>query len=158
MQASTIMGSLQQFVWTKGMGFPTKGYGNNYGFVFEVKFRNMKPCKASPVEGSLVMGRCHLCLSLFLKLEVMEVASWTMASIKTYAIVFLLRVFPLRCCLHNYAASSFAASNHFRRFCVSAPYAASSLRRCLHIFGALLSTSLSQTMRNSTSKRGISSL
>ncbi|KOM55747.1 hypothetical protein LR48_Vigan10g163900 [Vigna angularis] len=39
----------------------------------------------------------------------------TNEAVRTYAIVFLLRVFPLRCCLHNYAASSFAASNHFRR-------------------------------------------
>lgn len=52
-----MMGSLQQSVWTKGMGFPAKGYGNNSGFVSEVKFWNMKPCKASPVEGSLVTGK-----------------------------------------------------------------------------------------------------
>lgn len=57
MQACTMMGSLQQSVWTKGMGFPAKGYGNNSGFVSEVKFWNMKPCKASPVEGSLVTGK-----------------------------------------------------------------------------------------------------
>ncbi|KAG2380837.1 14-3-3-like protein [Vigna angularis] len=36
-------------------------------------------------------------------------------AIKTYVIVFLLHVFPLCCYLHNYVASSFAASNHFRR-------------------------------------------
>ena len=57
MQACTMMGSLQQSVWTKGMNFPAKGYGSNNGFVPEVKFCNMKPCKASPVEGSLVTGK-----------------------------------------------------------------------------------------------------
>ncbi|QCD77921.1 glycine hydroxymethyltransferase [Vigna unguiculata] len=57
MHACTMMGSLQQSVWTKGMNFPAKEYGSNYGFVAEVKFCNMKPCKASPVEGSLVTGK-----------------------------------------------------------------------------------------------------
>jgi len=57
MQACTMMGTLQQSVWTKGMNFPAKGYGSTYGFVPEVKFCNMKPCKASPVEGSLVTGK-----------------------------------------------------------------------------------------------------
>ena len=50
-----MMGSLQQPVWTKGQTFPAKGYGSN-GFMPQVKFYNVKPCKASHVEGSLVTG------------------------------------------------------------------------------------------------------
>ncbi|KAJ1377928.1 Serine hydroxymethyltransferase [Sesbania bispinosa] len=49
------MGSLQQPVWTKGQSFPAKGYGSN-GFIPQVKLYNLKPCKASHVEGSLVTG------------------------------------------------------------------------------------------------------
>jgi len=56
MQASAMMGSLQQPVWTKGVIFPAKGYGNNNGFVPQLKFFNGKPCKASHVEGGLVTG------------------------------------------------------------------------------------------------------
>nr|KYP62897.1 hypothetical protein KK1_017457 [Cajanus cajan] len=56
MQTYTMMGSLQQSVWTKGMDFPPKGCGNN-GFLPQVKFCNMKSCKASHVEGSLVTGK-----------------------------------------------------------------------------------------------------
>lgn len=56
MQTYTMMGSLQQSVWTKGMDFPPKGCGNN-GFLPQVKFCNMNSCKASHVEGSLVTGK-----------------------------------------------------------------------------------------------------
>ena len=51
-----MMGSLQQPVWTKGLSFPSnKGYGGN-GFIPQLTFHNARPCKASPVEGSLVTG------------------------------------------------------------------------------------------------------
>ncbi|RDX92368.1 Serine hydroxymethyltransferase 3, chloroplastic, partial [Mucuna pruriens] len=56
MQASIMMRSLQQPVWTKGMNFPAKGYSSDNGFVPQVKFFNVKPCKASHVEGGLVTG------------------------------------------------------------------------------------------------------
>ncbi|ESW32332.1 hypothetical protein PHAVU_002G313300 [Phaseolus vulgaris] len=56
MQASAMMGSLQQPVWNKEVIFPAKGYGNNNGFVPQLKFFNVKPCKASHVEGGLVTG------------------------------------------------------------------------------------------------------
>ncbi|KAK7331435.1 hypothetical protein VNO77_25660 [Canavalia gladiata] len=51
----TMMGSLQQPVWTKGINFPVKGCGCN-GFIPQAKFFSVKPCKASHVEGSLVTG------------------------------------------------------------------------------------------------------
>ncbi|KAK7300232.1 hypothetical protein RJT34_11072 [Clitoria ternatea] len=51
-----MIGCLQQPVWNKGMSFPAKGCGCNSRIIPQVKFFNVKPCKASPVEGSLVTG------------------------------------------------------------------------------------------------------
>ncbi|OIW14041.1 hypothetical protein TanjilG_11386 [Lupinus angustifolius] len=51
-----MMGSLQQPCWTKGLNFPAKGCTSN-GFSHQVKFSNVKPCKASQIEGSVVTGR-----------------------------------------------------------------------------------------------------
>ncbi|XP_061356081.1 serine hydroxymethyltransferase 3, chloroplastic [Gastrolobium bilobum] len=59
MQACTgvaMMGSLQQPVWTKGLNFHAEGYSSN-GFIPQVRFYNVKPCKASHVEGNLVTGK-----------------------------------------------------------------------------------------------------
>ncbi|KAE9591362.1 putative glycine hydroxymethyltransferase [Lupinus albus] len=50
-----MMGSLQQPCWTKLTKIHAKGCGGN-GFMPQVKFYNVKPCKASPVEASLVTG------------------------------------------------------------------------------------------------------
>ncbi|MED6133546.1 Serine hydroxymethyltransferase 3, chloroplastic, variant 2 [Stylosanthes scabra] len=59
MQATTgvaMMDSLlQQPVWTKGMTFPNKGFGNN-ACLPQVKFYSLKPCKASHVEGTVLTG------------------------------------------------------------------------------------------------------
>ncbi|XP_027330897.1 serine hydroxymethyltransferase 3, chloroplastic isoform X2 [Abrus precatorius] len=56
MQGVSMMGSLQQPVWTKGMNFPAKGCGSN-GFIPQMKVYHLKPCKASHVEGGLVTGK-----------------------------------------------------------------------------------------------------
>ncbi|KAE9598964.1 putative glycine hydroxymethyltransferase [Lupinus albus] len=51
-----MMGSLQQPCWTKGLNFHAK-WGTSNGFLHQVKFSNVKPCKASQIEGSVVTGR-----------------------------------------------------------------------------------------------------
>lgn len=51
-----MMGSLQQPVWTKWQNFTYKGY-TSHGFMPQVNFYNVKPCKASHVEGGLVTGK-----------------------------------------------------------------------------------------------------
>lgn len=47
-----MMGSMQQPAWTKGQSFPAIGYGSN-GFIPQVKFCNVKPCKASSLSISV---------------------------------------------------------------------------------------------------------
>lgn len=59
MQACTrpsLMGSLQQPVWTEQSRFPSKGCAI-IGFSRQVKLNLVKPCRASYTEGSLVTGR-----------------------------------------------------------------------------------------------------
>ncbi|KAF5451986.1 hypothetical protein F2P56_027033 [Juglans regia] len=59
MQACTgpsLMGSLQQPIWTEQSRFPSKGCGV-IGFSHQVKLNLVKPCRSSYTEGSLVTGK-----------------------------------------------------------------------------------------------------
>ncbi|KAK4279884.1 hypothetical protein QN277_011588 [Acacia crassicarpa] len=51
-----MMGLGQQIAWNKVLNFPTNGC-DSYGFSPQVKINNVKACRASYVEGSLVRGR-----------------------------------------------------------------------------------------------------
>lgn len=51
-----MMGSLQQPVWTKLQNVTHKG-SSTHGFMPQVSFSNVNPCKASHVVGSVVTGR-----------------------------------------------------------------------------------------------------
>ncbi|XP_054795422.1 serine hydroxymethyltransferase 3, chloroplastic-like [Prosopis cineraria] len=51
-----MMGSGQQFACTKVLNFPANRC-DSYGFTPQVKLNNVKACRASYVEGSLVSGK-----------------------------------------------------------------------------------------------------
>lgn len=53
---SSLMGSLQQPIWTEQSRFPSKGCGV-IGFSHQVKLNLVKPCRSSYTEGSLVTGK-----------------------------------------------------------------------------------------------------
>ncbi|KAF5466560.1 hypothetical protein F2P56_016477 [Juglans regia] len=53
---SSLMGSLQQPIWTEQSRFPSKGCGV-IGFSLQVKLNLVKPCRSSYTEGSLVTGK-----------------------------------------------------------------------------------------------------
>lgn len=53
---ATVMGSLQQPIWTKGLNFPPKG-SSFIGSQLQVKLNSVKLCRSSYAEASMVTGR-----------------------------------------------------------------------------------------------------
>ncbi|CAN4127952.1 unnamed protein product [Withania somnifera] len=52
-----MMGSLQQRIWIKGSTFPSKGSAGINISSGLVKLYSVKPCRASPIEGTLLTGQ-----------------------------------------------------------------------------------------------------
>ncbi|KAB1219749.1 Serine hydroxymethyltransferase 3, chloroplastic [Morella rubra] len=53
---ATVMGSLQQPIWSKGLNFPPKG-SSFIGSQLQVKLNSVKLCRSSYAEASMVTGR-----------------------------------------------------------------------------------------------------